>query len=66
MMLGYPLTNWLELGEYFIFVLILFAGVGVISYKADNYYQHELYKRKKLNQFRLKQKKKIIVYKNVS
>jgi len=66
MFLGYPIISWLGLGLYGIFILILFTGIFAVSCKADNYYQHELDKRKKLNQFRMRQKKKIIVYKSVS
>lgn len=33
MMLGYPLINWLELGIYGLFVLALFVGIGLLSYK---------------------------------
>lgn len=53
MFMGYSITNWLELGLYSVFVLLLFIGSGLLSCFIVNKFLH-----KKRNKLKKNKKKK--------
>lgn len=47
MFMGYSIVNWLELGLYSVFILLMFISAGLLSCFIINYIEHK--KRNKLN-----------------
>ena len=57
MFMNYPISQWMDVILYSIFLIMLFAGICLISVKLSNYHMQEQKKRKRLNKLRNKHHK---------
>ena len=54
MFMNYPISQWIDVILYGMFLIILFAGICLVSVKLSNYHMQEQKKRKRLNKLRNK------------
>ena len=54
MFMGYPLSNWFDLGLYCVMMLVLFTGIFAVSCIVTNKVLH----RKRKNELKTKNKKR--------
>ena len=50
MFMGYSIQQWIDVILYSIFLIMLFAGICLISVKLSNYHMQEQKKRKRLSE----------------
>jgi len=56
MFLGYLTSQWVELIQYSLFILVLFIGIGFVSVKLDNIFFKDYKYNNKINKVNNKKK----------
>jgi len=62
MFMGYPTSQWINVGLYMVFMLALFIGISFVSVKLNNIFFGDVEKNNKINKVNNKNKKKQVFF----
>jgi len=60
--MGYPTSQWINVGLYMVFMLALFIGISFVSVKLNNIFFGDVEKNNKINKVNNKNKKKQVFF----